>query len=65
MILTQFPNCAKCNTNMKIGVAIYNGIDPLARYFVPQHDYIQKHPIQVINCYKCPKCGHSQTVDYD
>lgn len=54
--------CKKCNSEMKIGKA-FDIKHEICRYIMP-HNSTLKNPI-LIDCWKCPKCGHSEYLCID
>lgn len=53
-------NCPKCGTEMKMGIAIkppdHDGCRIVDLWFTR---LIRAEDIELIDCWKCPKCGHS------
>lgn len=50
--------CKRCKTEMTIGIAIDPLRDERALY-VAGPPRINKDTLELIEVYKCPKCGHS------
>lgn len=52
--------CPKCHTEMKIGVAIkpadHDGCRIVDLWYP---NLIRSENLELIPCWKCPKCGHS------
>lgn len=48
--------CPRCDVEMNVGIAInVNG----GRYIAPCVNIIDYNSLEIIKCWKCPKCGHS------
>jgi hypothetical protein len=56
--------CVKCDTDMVIGQAInpYNQGIPFS-FFTPPP--IKIDTLELIDCWKCPKCGRSDYLEKD
>lgn len=54
--------CKKCKTKMKMGIAIDPKYDQNARYIMPVGN-LNSDTLELIDVWKCPKCGHSEKVD--
>lgn len=48
--------CKRCNVDMEHGKAFQNTLNPGCR--MPEGS-VQGGPAQMVDCFKCPKCGHS------
>lgn len=55
-------DCKYCKIPMVIGEAIKPAIEYGARSIVPTAP-IKAKDLKVIAVYKCPQCGHSETID--
>lgn len=51
--------CPRCNVEMKIGQAIKTEPSSLCLAIKSFFSLIRAEDLKIINCYKCPKCGHS------
>ena len=56
------PKCKKCNTEMKIGIAIKTQPDELARCIMHIDRTIKAEDVTIENCWKCPNCGFSEDL---
>jgi rubrerythrin len=54
--------CKVCNTEMIIGEAINPREREGALYVVPPGN-ITNDTLEIIEVWKCPKCGHSEFID--
>lgn len=54
--------CPRCGVEMILGQAIDPKRDERAIYFLPQYP-LSVEQMDIIDCYKCPMCGHSETLD--
>lgn len=56
------PACSRCHIEMKKGTALVNGWSGY-NDFVGDPGVVTLHPnpklVSIVNCWKCPKCGHS------
>jgi predicted nucleic-acid-binding Zn-ribbon protein len=53
--------CPKCNSNMSVGLALIGQEkDPDIRV---EYDFRSNEDLELNECWKCPKCGHSETLD--
>lgn len=55
--------CQKCGNEMEIGYAI----EPMYEYsarIMPLGRLIQADELKLIDCWKCPSCGHSDDRIY-
>ena len=53
--------CKVCGTEMRIGKVIDPGYLENALYIAPVAPLTEK-TLEIIDCYKCPKCGHSEYI---
>lgn len=51
--------CPKCGADMDFGKAIDPGYRDGSIYIAPIRRILNTHEIRLIDCFKCPKCGHS------
>ena len=54
--------CERCGTEMIIGKVIDPGYMENALYIAPLPPITEK-TLRMIDCYKCPKCGHSDYIN--
>ena len=52
--------CKLCNTGMKIGFAIEPRFHGNARGIMPFDQTMKVDEIKIMDCWKCPECGHSE-----
>ena len=56
------PKCRRCHVNMKPGTALENGVSGTPDFSGDKDActlYLDPAKVSVVNCWKCPKCGHS------
>ena len=54
--------CERCSSKMEIGIAIDPGYPENAiTQFTPLKN---SDTIDIIDVFKCPKCGHSEHIDF-
>lgn len=55
--------CKRCNIEMKLGQAIHTDRDPPRNVCFGFGNIREKHPLKIVQCWKCPKCGHSEDIE--
>lgn len=53
------PKCERCDVEMQFGIAI-NATDDNLLSCVPIAKIVD---VELINCWKCPNCGHSESIE--
>lgn len=53
------PKCERCDVEMQFGIAI-NATDDNVLSCVPISKIVD---VELINCWKCPSCGHSESIE--
>ena len=60
------PICGKCKVRMTQGIAIKNGLSGMNDFSGDKTCctvHLDPKKAEVINCWKCPKCGYSIYVE--
>lgn len=54
--------CKYCKVDMRFGEAIKPAIEYGAKSFAPINQILKPNEIEIIKCFKCPICGHSEEL---
>lgn len=52
-------NCPNCNIEMIYGKTLNTDNKGFFRYIAPVSLFLKADTLKIIDCLKCPKCGHS------
>lgn len=55
--------CKKCETQMVVGQAIKPAVEDFGVRIVAINHTIKPEELTIIDCWKCPNCGHSEYLE--